>query len=256
MVGSAKEYKNVKAIKRLKELLPGANEWMEACALSRVYNQTFVLFALQKSNFVIWHSYLHELLEPALSKIDKVFVRRDQSKRLDHSKRCSNIDIVYYRYHHALRCEPTKTLTSMRRDFTDKCETPLLLQKRHHARANEVLVLALTRGTSFQEKCKDTIERLQQLQAWYSKARESCNFRFEIVANFHSLKATKIEVLEAKKWKAANVPPKRSEALNEMSAIAEVMDEFYTEKHLNIFHARILKTNHSRALLSSYRHQH
>ncbi|KAL7286744.1 hypothetical protein TKK_0019045 [Trichogramma kaykai] len=35
--------------------------------------------------------------------------------------------------------------------------------KRHQARANEVLVLALTRGTSFQGKCPDAIEKLQQL---------------------------------------------------------------------------------------------
>ncbi|KAL7287554.1 hypothetical protein TKK_0018207 [Trichogramma kaykai] len=143
LVGSAKECKNAKAIKRLQELVPGAEKWIEACVLSKYANQTFVLFALRNlgSNFSIWSSYLQEVLEPALSKIDRLFVWRDQSKkqgnsipfqlfqdfasavaklprfRAKHSQ--TLVDVVYYRCHHALRCEPPKSLTRIRHEFSN-----------------------------------------------------------------------------------------------------------------------------------------
>ncbi|CAB0031385.1 unnamed protein product [Trichogramma brassicae] len=115
--------------------------------------------------------------------------------------------------------------------------------KRHQARANEVFVLALTRGTSFHGKCTDTIQRIQQLQAWFSKARDSCDFRFEIVANFHSLKATKIEALQAKEWKSANVPLNRSRIPDERSAITEVMEKItcFIEGTRNRYDAQLLQ---------------
>ncbi|CAB0035389.1 unnamed protein product [Trichogramma brassicae] len=286
-------------------------------------------------NFAIWSNFRHEVLEPALKRIDKLFVVGDGVENKEHSIPSQSfhnfasavaqelprfrmkhiqtlVDVVYYRCHRALRVEPTKALRRLRHEFHDQSETPLLLQvhfgctivssdynivldydrfaktfadnfyrqknyylrnaghmhgadklarfpkvsyahfymqhdkilKRHQARPNEVFVLALTRGTSFHGKCKDTIKRLQQLQAWFSKARDTCDFRFEIVANFHSLKATKIEALQAEEWKSANVPLKRSRVPDERSAIITeltisfffslqlVMDELYRSRVL------------------------
>ncbi|CAB0045309.1 unnamed protein product [Trichogramma brassicae] len=103
---------------------------------------------------------------------------------------------------------------------------------RHNARANEVLVLALTRGTSFEEKCKDTIRRLKQLFYWYDKAQERCVFRFEIVENFRSLASLNAEALKESTWKAADVPLQRCQIPGERSTINEVMDELYHSRTL------------------------